>query len=108
MTAAQRRRYNTYMRIYMRKRARRLKLEAGRKRFWSPEAVEWLHHAYSSQTTASLALAMGRAPAAVFAKANSLGIRKSIGLMREEGRRNAQHPPPMPHCTPALTRADPF
>lgn len=91
-TKAGRAKYNAYMRVYMRRRYRRLKLEEGRKRFWSPEAIEWLHHAYPFQTTARLALAMGREPQAVFAKANALGIHKSLDLIREEGRRNAEHP----------------
>lgn len=77
MTPAQRRQRNEYMRNYMRARYRKLKLEAGRRRFWSPEAVEWLCQAYPNQLTSKLALAMGRDAQAVYAKAAALGLRKT-------------------------------
>lgn len=80
-TPAGRRAYNAYMRVYMRKRYRRLKLEAaharGRKRRWSTEEIEWLHHDYPNQDTRSLALAMGRSYHTLWAKAGELGIQKT-------------------------------
>lgn len=77
LTAARRRARNAYMRVYMRRRYRRLKLQEGRKRFWSPEAIEWLHHAYPNQKTSTLALAMGRKVSSVYQKARGLGLEKT-------------------------------
>jgi hypothetical protein len=76
------------MREYMRKRYRRLKREAeherGRKRFWTPEAIEWLHHAFPNQNTKKLAVAMGRPYISVSAMASKLKIRKSVEFYRSE------------------------
>lgn len=99
LTPAQRKRRNdymrVYMRVYMRKRYRRLKLEEGRRRRrpWSAEELEWLHHAFPNQKTTSLAIAMGRSVNAVYDAAHLHGIRKSAEWYAGEcsGRMNIAH-----------------
>lgn len=60
------------------------------KRFWTAEEEQQLRERYADEDTASIAAAMGRSVARVYAKAHKLGLSKSEAYMEECLRRCGQ------------------
>ncbi len=62
------------------------------RRYWTEAEIELLRRFYADALTADLAAALGRTIARVQAKANALGLRKSLELIAETARRRTQAP----------------